>query len=178
MEQAIRNKLRSVVTQCRRLLEESIAQQLQGKYDIYATGKRDEVRAEKDVSLGHLTDEEGEARRDILAHFEHVTALGYKPREALEQLIREIAFTHLNRLCAYKMMEVRDVYVNGQKFRESVSKGIKSQGFLFYLAENPEDEQRYNSGDHEDQEEAYRHFLNWLGGTLSQEIGVLFSPTD
>ena len=175
MDQGIRNKLRSVVTQCRRLLEESIAQQLQGRYDIYATGKKDEVRAEKDVPLGHLSDEERQARQDILAHFEHIKALGYKPREALEQLIREIAFTHLNRLCAYKMMEVRDVYVGGQKFREAVSKGLKSQGFLFYLAENPEEEKRYNAGD---QEEAYRHFLNWLGGTLSQEIGVLFSPTD
>jgi hypothetical protein len=175
MDQAIRNKLRSVVTHCRRLLEESIAQQLQGKYDIYATGKKDEVRAEKDVPLAHLTDEEREARQDILAHFEHVEALGYKPRESLEQLIREIAFTHLNRLCAYKMMEVRDVYVGGQRFREAVSKGLKSQGFLFYMAENPEVEKRYNAGH---QEEAYRHFLNWLGGTLSQEIGVLFSPTD
>src|SRR5688572_2391417 len=68
MDQAIRNKLRSVVTHCRRRLEESIAQQLQGKYDIYATGKRDEVRAEKDGPLGHLSDEEREARRDILAH--------------------------------------------------------------------------------------------------------------
>ena len=175
MDQTTRNRLRNVVTQCRRLLEESIALQLQGKYDIYATGKKDEVRAEKDVPLGHLTDEEPQARQDILAHFEHIKALGYKPREALEQMIREIAFTHLNRLCAYKMMEVRDVYVGGQKFREAVSKGLKSQGFLFYLAEHPEDEKRYNSGH---QEEAYRHFLNWLGGTLSQEIGVLFSPTD
>ena len=175
MEQAIRNKLRSVVTQCRRLLEESIAQQLQGKYDIYATGKKDEVRAEKDVPLGHLTEEERQARQDILAHFEHIKALGYKSKETLEQLIREIAFTHLNRLCAYKMMEVRDVYVGGQKFREAVSKGLKSQGFLFYLADHPEDEQRYKAGQHE---EAYRHFFNWLGGTLSQEIGVLFSPTD
>ena len=175
MDQALRNRLRSVVTQCRRLLEESIAQQLQGKYDIYVTGKKDEVRAEKDVPLGHLSDEERQARQDFFAHFEHVEALGYKPRETLEQLIREIAFTHLNRLCAYKMMEVRDVYVSGQKFRESVSKGLKSQGFLFYLADHPEDEQRYKAGQ---QEEAYRHFLNWLGGTLSQEIGVLFSPTD
>ena len=175
MDQAIRNKLRSVVTQCRRLLEESIAQQLQGKYDIYATGKKDEVRAEKDVPLGHLSDEERQARQDILAHFEHIKALGYKDKETLEQLIREIAFTHLNRLCAYKMMEVRDVYVSGQKFREAVSKGLKSQGFLFYLADHPDDEKRFNAGL---QEEAYRHFLNWLGGTLSQEIGVLFSPTD
>src|SRR5208282_620971 len=175
MDQAIRNKLRSVVTQCRKLLEDSIAQQLQGRYDIYATGKKDEVKAEEDVPLGHLTEEERQARQDVLAHFEHVKALGYKPRESLEQLVREIAFTHLNRLCAYKMMEVRDVYVGGQKFREAVSRGLKSQGFLFYLAEHPEDERGYNAGH---QEEAYRHFLNWLGGTLSQEIGVLFSPTD
>ena len=131
--------------------------------------------AEKDVPLGHLTEEERQARQDILAHFKHIEALGYKRKEALEQLIREIAFTHLNRLCAYKMMEVRDVYVGGQKFREAVSRGLKSQGFLFYLAEHPEDEQRYNAGQ---QEGAYRHFLNWLGGTLSEEIGVLFSPTD
>jgi len=175
MDQAIRNKLRSVVTQCRRLLEESIAQQLQGRFDIYATGKKDEVKAAEDVPLGHLTDEERQARQDILAHFKHIEALGYKRKECLEQLIREIAFTHLNRLCAYKMMEVRDVYVGGQRFREAVSKGLKSQGFLFYLADHPEDAKRYNAGD---QEGAYRHFLNWLGGTLSQEIGVLFSPTD
>ena len=85
------------------------------------------------MPLGHLTDEERQARQDILAHFEHIKALGYKPKETLEQLIREIAFTHLNRLCAYKMMEVRDVYVGGQKFREAVSRGLKSQGFLFYV---------------------------------------------
>ncbi len=72
-------------------------------------------------------------------------------------------------------MEVRDVYVGGQRFREAVSTGLKSQGFLFYLADHPDDEQRFNSAD---QEGAYRHFFNWLGGTLSQEIGVLFSPTD
>jgi hypothetical protein len=103
------------VTQCRRLLEESIAQQLQGKYDIYATGNKDEVKAQDDVPLGHLSEEERQGRLDILAHFKHIEALGYKPKESLEQLIREIAFTHLNRLCAYKMMEVRDVYVGGWK---------------------------------------------------------------
>ena len=74
------NKLRSVVTQCRRLLEESIAQQLQGRFDIYATGKKDEVKAKVDVPLGHLSDEEPQARQDILAHFEHIKALGYKPK--------------------------------------------------------------------------------------------------
>ena len=73
--------------------------------------------------MAHLTDEEQAARKDILDHFAHIKARGYKPKEALDQLVREIAFTHLNRLCAYKMMEVRDVYVGGQKFREAVSRG-------------------------------------------------------
>ena len=175
MDQAIRNKLRSVVTQCRRLLEESIAQQLQGKYDIYATGKRDEVRAERTCSSATFPMRMPQARQDLLAHFEHMHAVGGKPKEALGQLIREIAFTHLNRLLAYKMMEVRDVYAGDQKFREAVSRGVKSPGFQFYLADHSEDERRFNSGQ---QEDAYRHFLNWLGSTLSQEIGVLFSPND
>ena len=41
MDQAIRNKLRNVVTQCRRLLEDSVSQELQGKFGIYAARKDD-----------------------------------------------------------------------------------------------------------------------------------------
>src|SRR5271157_4131537 len=133
--------------------------------------KYDQMRAQSKINADEATCLQDEKN----AVLKYESRLGDKLTEAMELLIREIAFTHLNRLCAYKMMEVRDVYVGGQKFREAVSKGGKSQGFLFYLADHPEDEKRYNAGD---QEGAYRHFLNWLGGTLSQEIGVLFSPTD
>ena len=119
--------------------------------------------------------EDSACRADLLDHFEHIKSLGYKATDALAQLVREIAFTHLNRLCAYKMMEAREVWVGGQKFREAVSRGLKSQGFSFYLAQHPEDEKLHNTGH---QDIAYRHFLDWLGGTLSEEIGVLFSPTD
>ncbi len=169
MDQAIRNKLRNVVTQCRKLLGEAVSHELQGKFGIYASGKKDEVHIEDESRMSHLSGEDRAYRKDILDHFEHIKALGYKPKDALAQLIREIAFTHLNRLCAYKMMEARGL------IRESVSRGLKSQGFLFYLAEHEEDEKRYNAGQ---QDVAYRHFLNWLGGTLSEEVGVLFSPTD
>ena len=65
--------------------------------------------------MTHLTEEEQAARKDILDHFAHIKARGFKPKEALDQLVREIAFTHLNRLCAYKMMEAREVYVGGQE---------------------------------------------------------------
>ena len=46
---------------------------------------------------------------------------------------------------------------------------------MFYLADHPEDEERFRTGQ---QDMAYRHFLDWLGGTLSEEIGVLFNPND
>ena len=137
MDQAIRNKLRNVVTQCRKLLEDAVAQVLQGQFGIYASGKKDEVHVEDASRMGHLGAEDSQCRSDLLDHFKHIQSLGYKPTEALAQLVREIAFTHLNRLCAYKMMEAREVWVGGQKFREAVSRGLKSQGFLFYLASTP-----------------------------------------
>lgn len=173
MDEKIRNKLRNVVTQCRRLLEDSISQELEGKYGIFA--KKDQVTADPSAKMSHLRDEEQAARKDILDHFDHIRARGFKPKDALDQLVREIAFTHLNRLCAYKMMEAREVYVGGQKFREAVSRGVNSNGVKFYLADHPEDERLFNTGH---QDIAYRHFLDWLGGALSDEIGVLFNPND
>ncbi|MDI6877461.1 MAG: hypothetical protein QMC96_11890 [Methanomicrobiales archaeon] len=56
-----------------------------------------------------------------------------------------------------------------------MSRGIRSNGFLRYCAEHPEDERLYSSGE---QDVAYRHYLGWLGASLNEEIGVLFSPTD
>jgi len=173
MNQEIRNKLRNVVTHCRKLLEDSVSQELEGKYGIFA--KKDQVTADPNAKMPHLAEEEQVARKDILDHFGHIKARGFKPKEALDQLVREIAFTHLNRLCAYKMMEAREVYVGGQKFREAVSRGVNSNGVKFYLAANPEEERLFNTGH---QDVAYRHFLDWLGGLLSEEIGVLFNPND
>lgn len=169
MDQAVRKRLRGVVTQCRKLLEDSTAQALQGRFGIYAARKKGEVHIEDEARMAHLTEEDRACRQDLLDHLEHIQAIGYKPSEALEQLVREISFTHLNRLCAYKMMESRGL------IREAVSRGLKSQGFFFYLADHPEDEKLHNGGG---QETAYRNFLDWLGGTLSQEIGVLFNPND
>ena len=173
MNQEIRNTLRNVVTQCRKLLEDSISQDLEGKYGIFA--KKDVVTADPNAKMTHLSEEEQAARKDILDHFGHIKARGFKPKDALDQLVREIAFTHLNRFCAYKMMEAREVYVSGQKFREAVSRGVNSNGVKFYLADHPEDERLFNTGH---QSIAYRHFLNWLGSLLSDEIGVLFDPND
>lgn len=182
MNKQTRNTLRNTVTQCRRFLEESIAELLQGQFGIHPSGKIEDAE-----QLSHLSEEDRDYRVQILVHLQHITAgsrgagaqrsRGAKTTNnqlpitgaAVEQLIREVAFTHLNRLAAYKMMETRGL------IRQAVSRGLKSQGFLFYLADHPEDEQLWSSGQ---QDVAYRHFLIWLGSTLSEEIGVLFSPHD
>ncbi len=169
MDQPIRNKLCSIVTQCRKLLENSTAQALESRFGIYMARKKGEIEIEDESFLTHLAEEDRDYRRDLLVYLDHIQAIGYKSGEALEQLVREIAFTHLNRMCAYKMMEARGL------IREAVSRGLKSQGFFFFLSDHPEDEKLYKGGD---QETAYRHFLDWLGGTLSQEIGVLFNSND
>jgi len=67
VDQDIRNPLRNVVPQCRRLLEDSISQELEGKYAIFA--KKDQVTADPDAPMTHLTAEEKDARRDILDHY-------------------------------------------------------------------------------------------------------------
>ena len=165
-----RNSLRNIVTQSRRLLERCSLEVLQGKFGIHSTGM-----VEEGARMTHLDSDEQAARKDILDHFAHITARGFTPKAALEQLVREIAFTHLNRLCAYKMMEAREVYIGKHKFRDAVSRSINSNGVKFYLAEHLDDERLFSTGQ---QDVAYRHFLDWLGGLLSEEIGVLFSPYD
>lgn len=164
MDKATRNTLRNVVTQCRRRLEAAIGEMLQGQFGIHASGE-----VEPSERMTHLTPEEQQYRERVRVHLEHIKSSGLKAKDAVAQLVREAAFTHLNRLCAYKLMSQRGL------MRDAVGKVLKSSGFLFYLADHPEDEALYNGGE---QETAYRHFLEWLNGKLSEEIGVLFSLQD
>jgi hypothetical protein len=164
MNKQTRNQLRSVVAQCRTLLERAVSDVLQGEFGIHLTGL-----VEPSDKMEHLSLVDRQYREQILTHLEHIKSFGPKADAAISQLVREASFTHLNRLCAYKMMERREL------IKEAVSRGLKSKGFLFYLADHAEDEKLWSGGE---QELAYRRFLDWLGATLSEEIGVLFSAQD
>lgn len=164
MDKETRNELRKAVTNCRKLLEDSLADELEGQYGIYRTGKWDETS-----KLTHLSGDEVHFREGLITHIEHIKSGDFKPKDAVEQLTREVAFTHLNRMCAYKMMEARGL------IKESVTRGLQSNGFKHYLADHDSEEKLWQSGE---QYSAYKHYLDWLGGTLSEEIGVLFSPLD
>ncbi|MEH1891212.1 MAG: hypothetical protein V7K92_17765 [Nostoc sp.] len=123
MDKSLRNTLRNVVTQCRRLLEEAVAELLEGRFGIYITGKVEPVDRMKHLSVDDL-----EYREQLLIHLQHIQAVGFKTKDAIEQLVREVAFTHLNRFCAYKMMETRGL------IRKAVSDGLKSQAQIAALA--------------------------------------------
>ena len=47
-------------------------------------------------------------------------------KEALNRIVREQSFTVLNRLCALRMAEARELFI------ESIAKGFQSQGFQLY----------------------------------------------
>jgi|YNPMSStandDraft_2_1061718.scaffolds.fasta_scaffold22113_1 hypothetical protein len=101
------------------------------------TGLRRRLRA-----LVNLDGENQRFRDEVVDHLRNIDALtpGERPRlgggvsrEAVEQLVREAAFTHLNRLCAFELMEHPD----RRLIRETVGRGLNSNGFKFYLDEHP-----------------------------------------
>jgi len=165
MDRAVQNALRNAVASCRQLLEESIADVLEGRFGIHRSG----IIEEDVVDVGHLSGDERADRDRVTDYLGHLQAGGLKPAEAVARLVREAAFTQLNRLCAYKMLEQLGL------IRETVNRGTNSSGFKFYLADNPHDERLCLEGQ---QEPAYRHFLDWTAGVLAQEVGVLFSQDD
>lgn len=123
LDKATRNMLRNAVTKCRRLLEDAVGDLLEGQFGVHRDG-----RVETEAAMGHLPPELREHREHVLAALDHVRARGVKSADAVPTLVREAAYTHLNRLCAYKMLEQRKL------IREAVGRGLDSTGFKYHLA--------------------------------------------
>jgi hypothetical protein len=165
MDRSLRNALRNAVEGCRRLLEPAISELLQGQFGIHADG-----RTENPAHLSHLSVDDLEFRERLIERLDHIRRKGTATAAgAVEQLIREAAFTHLNRLVAFKMLEQRKLT------RVTVSRGLQSNEFLHYLAGHPDHERLYNTGK---QDVAYRHFLTSLGGSVAGEVATLFAADD
>ncbi|WIG59039.1 MAG: hypothetical protein OJF49_001786 [Ktedonobacterales bacterium] len=164
LDKSIRNTLRLAVTQCRKLLEDTVAELLEGQFGIHRHGA-----VEPAARMAHLSPADLAYRAQVVRYLAHLGARRFSAHDAVAQLIREVAFTHLNRLCAYKLLERRKL------IRETVSRSLNSNGFKFYLADNPGEETLWSAGR---QDLAYRHFLEWTGQTLASELPALFSPHD
>lgn len=155
-----RNKLQRMVAACRRLLTEEFDDQLQGIYGIYANDGR---MLDLD-RLTHLDDDHYEIARLLRDRIEHLrsglaTDKNALP-EAIRRVLREQAFTVLNRFAALRMAEERGIV------QECVAQGLKSKGFQVF-----ESVARSGLGG---AYERYRVFIDCLFDELSLDLGVLF----
>jgi len=166
MDQSLRLELYNTVVQCRRILEENLALQLEGVYGVHPDGTLE--------PLAHLhLDAVGRADRQAieatLAHWSGGKS-GVERELAVERYVRESAFTFLNRLAALKLME----HPSRAIIQPSVGQDEQSRGFQQFTLLSPE---ALRAGSDVPAGSGYRLYLELLFDDLSQVLGALFDPS-
>jgi type I restriction-modification system DNA methylase subunit len=156
-DQSTRNRLQRFVNDARKVQEEEFTRQLQNDYGLDpSSGTITPLE-----NLRHLNDAQRETARilrDTLAHY--CASQEADAKTGLERIVREQAFTVLNRLAALRMAEARGLLI------ESVGSGYQAKGFQLYarLAGTGLGE----TGD------AYRVYLFSVFDELAQDLPGLF----
>ncbi|MFZ4986155.1 MAG: hypothetical protein ACOYLF_11900 [Blastocatellia bacterium] len=157
-DQTTRNRLQRFVNEVRRILEEEFTRQLQNDYGLDPNSGTVAALA----SLRHLNDAQRETARilrDTLAHY--TAGAEVDIQQGLDRLVREQAFTVLNRLAALRLAEARGLLV------ESVGQGFQSKGFQLYA--------RLAGTGLGETGEAYRVYLFSVFDELAQDLPALFN---
>ncbi len=160
MDKPTRNRIEKATQKARDLLKEEFSIQLEGTYDIRRTGEMPEVVGP------HLSQEDRLVRQKILSAIHHKQAAGMTALEAVQDYVRDAAFTTLNRFVALKMLEARELV------QECVSKGDESSGYRVEFCGCAPGLALLPDG------RGYRLYLECLFDELSQEVHVLFDRRD
>ncbi len=160
-DNATRGRLQRFVTDARALLTSEFANQFQQDYGL--DPESGAVAALS--SLAHLDDQRLETARILREILDHYLATemgeqGEARKAVLGRMVREQAFTTLNRLAALRMMEARGLVM------ECVGKGYQSKAFRLY-------QQVAGSGLGETGD-TYRVFLLSLCDLYNEELPLLF----
>jgi hypothetical protein len=156
-DQATRNRLQRFVTDARRILEDEFTRQLQN--DLGMDPVSGDVTAIE--NLTHINNSQRETARimhDTLAHY--CASPGTDVRSGLDRIVREQAFTVLNRLAALRMAEARGLLI------ESVGNGYQAKGFQLYA--------RLAGAGLGETGDAYRTYLQSVFDELSSDLPGLF----
>lgn len=156
-DQTTRNRLQRFVNDARRVLEEEFTRQLQNDYGMDPNaGTVAEL-----ASLRHINDAQRETARILRDTLAHYTASGdMNAIQGLDRIVREQAFTVLNRLAALRMAEARGLLV------ESVGNGFQAKGFQLYA--------RLVGTGLGETGDAYRIYLFSVFDELAQDLPGLF----
>lgn len=147
-----RTKLERLIIRARKLLESDFAAQVEGRFGIHLDGTIEDEAALPDSTTDKIT------RFDLEQIVTHLQTLGEDPASAVARLLREAAFTHVNRLIAIRVAEAIRL------LPESLANGPQSRGFrdlgeiMPMLATD------------------YRGYLRLCGDELAADAPVLFDP--
>ncbi len=154
-----RNRLNKMVAAARALLTDEFTAQLQETHGIQPDGALTGLER-----LAHLSDEDRAVSKALRERIAHLVAGHEKEKDAyrmtVERVVREQAFTVLNRFAALRMAEERKLVY------ESVRTGYQSQGFQVYLKVAGT-----GLGDHYHR---YRTYLFGVFDEMAVDLGVIF----
>lgn len=160
ISQNAKKVLERFVCSAKNLLMQNVTELLQQYYGIWADGHTIPVEqlANQDTDIVHTARMLRERMKHLLAALPETEA--NKERLAVGQLIAEQAFTQLNRFCALRMCEERDLIL------ESVRAGYDSVGFQSYDAIAQQTAMpKYNR---------YKWYLHSIFDELSIELPAVF----
>lgn len=156
-------------------LEREAHEQLEGLYGWLPDGSFASVGRYPALGL----DEARETRARLEQYARDEAEAGFEATKARSKLIREAAFTWLNRFVAFKMLENRSV------LKTLLATPERANAYLLWLADehDPEALCMHDAGDapvnamgEGPRQIAYRRFLLWQCGELALEMSVLFDP--
>ena len=157
LDVAQRTALSNLIQKARSLLEVDLALTLEGDYGIH----RSDGRIEEGGALA-LDASQAAVRIDLLDIVAFLRSEGETEPAAVERLIREAAFTHVNRLVALRVAEGLGI------LPEAIGNGLASQGFRDFAEIAPA------SADEE--WERFRLFVRICADELSADVPALFDP--
>ena len=169
---ATKKRLKSVVLELRRLLEDDLAREL--KRLGIDSARDDAMPASK---LSYLTDREQAIREALDAALAKERALAGSFAAAVEGLRREAAYTHLNRLVGLKCLELRGHLVIDGEPTEAVTCRPEFGDRPRWLWTLRDRDSRYRYGE-EAEELLWRDGLTRACEAVTAEIHLLFDPTD
>jgi hypothetical protein len=156
-------------------LEREAHEQLEGLYGWLPDGSFAPVNRYPALAL----DEAHETRARLEQYARDEAEAGFDAAKARRKLVREAAFTWLNRFVAFKMLETRRV------LKTLLAPPERANAYLLWLADECDPEARglHDAGDtpvnalsEGPRQTAYRRFLLWQCGELASEMSVLFDP--
>ena len=155
-----------IIPELKEMLLNDCMLQFESKFGLSPSGEFEDIS-----NLPNLASnpKEKEIRIELEKLIENKKISGISPQISVQEFTREYSYTYLNRFIALKLLEERKIIL------QTASKGYGSKGFIFYLADNTQDETLYNQGK---AYEAYKNFFSWQCQQISkdEEIKILFNP--